>query len=196
MIRKIKQAEVISTNYSYEREDEEDSATKSTVVGCLRGPIVCSVSLMCACVGGIGVGIQSGIWWGILTGMGLFLVLMGISVYLMNNAKHLTVTDCILPIPLGAISALLFAPVSLFSGSIFSAATCLGASLLLSIMLLMYRAKKIRGCMLVIPFVVFIYELLPIELPSDIDNILCLGGSGVSFITSLVFRPNNTNLLK
>lgn len=142
MIRKIKQAEVISTNYSYEREDEEDSATTSTVVGCMRGPIVCSVSLIYACVGGIGVGIQSGIWWGILTGMGLFLVLMGISVYLMNNAKHLTVTDCILPIPLGAISAFLFAPVSLFSGSIFSAATCLGASLLLSIMLLMYRAKK------------------------------------------------------
>ena len=50
--------------------------------------------------------------------------------------------------------------------------------------------------MLVIPFVVFIYELLPIEFPSDIDNILCLGGSGVSFITSLVFRPNNTNLLQ
>lgn len=196
MIRKIKQAKVISTNYSHEREDEEVSATTRTVVGCLRGTIAGSVSLMCACVGGIGVGIQSGIWWGILTGMGLFFVLIGISVYLMNNAKHLTVTDCILPIPLGAISAFLFAPVSLFSGSIFSAATCLGASLLLSIMLLMYRAKKIRGCMLVIPFVVFIYELLPIELPSDIDNILCLGGSGVSFITSLVFRPNNTNLLE
>ncbi len=196
MARKIKQAEVISTHDSYEREDKESSSATRTVVGCLRGTIAGSASLMCSVAGGIGVGIQSGIGFGILAGMGLFFVLMGFSVYLMNNAKNLTVVDCILPLPIGAISALLFAPVSLFAGSVFSAATCLGASLLLSIMLLMYRAKKIYGGMLVIPFLVFIYELLPIELPTDLDNFLCLGGNGVNFIASLVFTPNNPELLE
>lgn len=195
-MRKIKQAEVISTNDSYERENNGVSSATRTVVGCLRGTIAGSASLMCSIAGGIGIGIQSGIGLGILTGMGLFFVLMGFSVYLMNNAKNLTVTDCILPIPIGVMSAFLFAPVSLFAGSIFSAATCLGASLLLSIMLLMYRAKKIHGGMLVIPFLVFIYELLPIELPTDLDNLLCLGGSGVNFIASLVFRPDNPKLLE
>ncbi|MGN0025180.1 MAG: hypothetical protein ACI351_07105 [Candidatus Avelusimicrobium sp.] len=196
MARKIKQAEVISTNDSYEKEDKEALSTTRTVVGCLRGTIAGSASLMCAIAGGIGVGIESGTGFGILAGMGLFFVLMGFSVYLMNNAKNLTVVDCILPLPIGVISAFLFAPVSLFAGSIFSAATCLGASLLLSIMLLMYRAKKIHGGMLVIPFLVFIYELLPIELPTDLDNLFCLGGNGVNFIASLVFRPDNPKLLE
>ena len=196
MARKIKRAKVVQIDTSYEREDEASSSTKRTVVGCLRGTIAGSASLMCSIAGGIGVGIQSGAGFGILTGMGLFFVLMGFSVYLMNNAKNLTVVDCVLPLPIGAMSALLFAPVSLFAGSVFSAVTCLGASLLLSIMLLMYRAKKIYGVMLVVPFLVFIYELLPIELPTDLDNVLCLGGSAVDCLTSLVFRPNNTKLLE
>ena len=200
MTRKIQDAEVVcpdmQTGKTSEPSEPMDSAGTRTVVGCLRGTIAACASFLCALLGGIGVGLQSGIGMGILVGLALFIVLLGVAVYLMNNAKRLTVLDCILPIPIGAIAAVLFAPISLFAGSVFSAVTCLGASLLLSIMLFLYRAKKIHGGFLVIPFLVFVYEILPIELPTDIDNFLSLGGDGVNFVTSLLFMNNDTQLLE
>ncbi|MCQ2410684.1 MAG: hypothetical protein MJ053_04140 [Elusimicrobiaceae bacterium] len=170
-------------------------ATTRTLVGCLRGTIAGCAGLVCAAAGGLGVGLQAGIWPGVFTGLGLLVVFVGTAVYLMNHAKQLTVVDCILPLPIGAVSALVFAPVGWLGGSMFSAVTCLGASFLLCVMLLMYRANKIHGGWLIVPFVVFLYELLPVELPTDLDNMLSLGGDGINCLAALVF-PQNKDLLK
>lgn len=175
--------------------DEIETSTTTAMAGCLRGTIGFSASIMIAVTSGIGIGINYGTGTGILSGLVILLALIAVSVHLMNTAKNLTVLDCILPIPIGAVSAFLFAPISLAGGSIFSALTCMGASLLLTIMLFLYKSKRIYAGWLVIPFLVFIYELLPIELPTDLDNLLCLGGNGVNFMIANVFRPDN-KLLK
>ena len=47
-----------------------------------------------------------------------------------------------------------------------------------------------------IPFLTFLYELLPVELPTDIDNILCLSGSAVNLIMAKMFAINPDALIK
>lgn len=176
--------------------DDIEESTTTAMAGCLRGAIGFSASVMIAVTSGIGIGINYGTGTGILAGLVILLALVAVSVHLMNNAKNITVLDCILPIPIGAVSAFLFAPISLAEASVFSALTCMGASLLLTIMLFLYKSKRIYVGWLVIPFIVFIYELLPIELPTDLDNLLCMGGDGINFVIANVFRPDNNKLLK
>lgn len=162
------------------KENIEEPA--ATAVGCLRGTISVSIGMVLACLAGI----WAGTYWhsillGITTGIGVFLFCLCVSVLIMNSAKRLTTLDCILPVFISAISGVLFAPLSFVgNGSFFSSITCMGAGLFLCIVLFMYKQKRIPAGYLVLPFLTFAYELLPIELPTDIDNILALGGSGVN----------------
>lgn len=196
MTRQIKEAQVVfHTRETLEPEQQPLGDTSSTMVGCLRGTIAACVSIMLTLFGGISVGIKAGWFAGMMSAVVLFLVLIGVSIYLMNTAKQLTVLDCILPLPIGAISAVLFTPVGFMSASLFSAATCLGASFFLTMMLFLYRAKKIHGGFLILPFLVFLYEILPVELPTDLDNLLCLGGNGVNWVCSVTFDSIKRKLL-
>ena len=154
-----------------------DNKSSQTVTGCLRGALGFCVSLSGSIFVGIMTGIKAGVWLGIVSAAGVFIVLISISVYLMNTAKKLTLVDCLLPLPLGVISAVAFAPVGLTLGSVFSPVTCLMSALFLTVMLFMYRAGRISGGWLIMPFLVFVYEMLPIELPTDIDNALAFGGN-------------------
>lgn len=174
----------------------EEKSAVSGIVGLLRGTIAFCASIAIAMTGGIALAVKYGTIKGILSGAGILIALVAVSVYLMNNAKKLTLADCILPLIVGAMSAFLFAPVSMAGMSIFSAGTCMGASLLLTIMLFMYKSGRIKAGWLVIPFLTFLYELLPIELPTDIDNILCLGGSAVNLIMAKMFGINPDELIK
>lgn len=178
--------------------DFQDTGSEitSTMAGCLRGTIAVSASITISAAAGLSVGMSFGIGKGLLTGILLLAVLLCGSVYLMNNAKQLTVSDCIMPLPIGALSAFLFAPVGLMEGNFFSVATCLGASLFLTIMLFLYKSKKIGAKWLILPFLVFIYELLPIDLPTDLDNFLSLGGNGVNLLLAKLFSPANKNLIE
>ena len=197
MTRKIKEAEVVfaTKEHSSPNPQEITDAGSAMMVGCLRGTMAGCVSVMLALFAGISVGIKAGWFLGVMTGTVLFLVFISVSVYLMNTAKQLTVSDCILPLPIGVVSALLFTPVGFISASLFSTATCLGSAFFLTMMLFLYRAKKIYGGFLVIPFFVFLYEMLPIELPTDLDNFLCLGGNGVNFVFSVTFDYIKRKLL-
>ena len=59
----------------------------------------------------------------------------------------------------------------------------------------MYKAGNISGGWLIIPFLVFFYEILPIELPTDFDNMLCFGGDCTNFICTLIFKKVKNNIL-
>lgn len=171
----------------------EEQASR-TVVGCLRGVISACAGLLLAAFIGIGAGNATNVWMGIAVGGISALLFLSISAWLMNTARTLTVLDCILPIPIGLISSILFAPISLMGLSIFSIATCTGAAAFLSVALFMYRAKRITGGWLIMPFLVFVYELLPIEIPGDIDNFLALGGNATNMM--LMHMKNNSKMLE
>ena len=97
--------------------------------------------------------------------------------FIATQINGLTVLDCLIPFLVSLVSGVIFAPVSLFSASVFSIATCIYSGVLLSATLFLYKAQKVSAGYLVFPFLVFMYEILPIELPTDIDNILALSGN-------------------
>ena len=153
-----------------------------TSAALLRGILIAGIGFASA----MAAGLAAGFHWGDLSlglGVGLGTALLGLTlaVWSVRRApKGLTAVDCLLPVPASVLSGLLFAPIQLAGSSLFSAATCIGAGILLSTALSMYRSGTIRRGYVLIPLIVFMYEMLPIEFPTDIDNMLSLGGSLMS----------------
>lgn len=170
------------------KDNQIESRTVNSVAGCLRGILLtCTNIVISIIISAYAVVNGGGIIKGVLYGMLFFVIFLIISFVIVNKTKQLTVSDCILPLIIGSISAIVFAPISLFQLSIFSSLTCLAASLFLTIALFMYKVGRLSGGWLIFPFLVFLYEILPIEFPTDIDNILCFGGNITNLTCGIVF---------
>ena len=150
------------------------------MVGLLRGCLGGIVALVFSILSGIAIGRGLGWFAGILAGF-VILVALGIVVgKLMNSEKGITTADCIIPLVISLISGIVFMPIGLISGNLFSGATCIISGALLCFCLWLRK----KGCMaewsLIMPTLTFIYEILPIDLPTDLDNIIGLAASSGS----------------
>lgn len=132
---------------------------------------------------------------GIVSGVASWILsAWGISKF--NDPKGLSVLDCLLPLFVSCISGIVFLPFALFSGNLFSPATCIASGLLLSMHLLAYRAGRITSpWWLIWPTLTFVYELLPIDLPTDIDNLLGFGINTLNYLCSAA-KLKNEQLIK
>lgn len=144
---------------------------------------------------GIIIGQQHGICMGILGGIGCGI---GFAVFMMKlidkTASGLTVVDCLLPLLISIVCGVVFAPIALFSASVFSFATCIYSGLLLSLTLFSYKYRSLDDKYLIMPICVFVYEILPIELPTDLDNIFALGGNTINYyfvLTNAGVKPKS-----
>ena len=147
-------------------------------------------------VGGIAIGQYSGVWIGIFSGMVLLVASFWGLIKLINKScTGLSIMDCFLPMIISIFSGIVFFPVSLFSGNLFSPATCIISGVLLTVALFGYRSGKIDSAgWLVLPFLTFIYEILPIDLPTDLDNLLGLGTATVADVIALCKTPQFSRL--
>ncbi|MCL2389760.1 MAG: hypothetical protein FWC85_05205 [Elusimicrobia bacterium] len=179
--------EILEQKSQYSKEE-----SASVGVGCLRGIIFFAVSVVLSGVLTIALLRSVGFWWAICIGIVFFLALMLITAYIAITAKNLTVVDCVLPIPISAISAIVFFPIALISLNFFSVVTCIGAGFLLSLGLFLYKSKQIPGIFLLLPAITFAYEILPVSLPTDIDSFIALGGSATSvFVGYLKYKTGS-----
>ncbi len=171
-----------------------DNKTQNAVAGCLRGILLTCLNIVLSTILTVFIIINSNnIFNGIFFGFLFFIVFLIASFFIVNKTKNITVADCIFPLLIGTISAVVFAPVSFFNFSFFSIVTCLSASLFLTITLIMYKTDKMSGSWLILPFFVFLYEILPIEFPTDIDNILCFGGNITNLVAFKLFGKTMYN---
>jgi hypothetical protein len=191
---------------------EQFNQDTNEAVGCLRGIILIFITLAFSIGIGVSMGIKKGIingnlygaWKGILYGigngllysLGIFFVGIILTIIIVNTAKKLTTIDCILPLIISIICAVIFAPLHLLQAEIFSIMTCIGSGFIFSMTLFYYKAKKIGGGWLIIPALVFCYEILPINLPTEIDNFICLGGGLMNYFFSYISRKSKDDLLK
>lgn len=159
-------------------------------MGIVRGVclFVCSPSLAIAL--GIWVGYNHGWGWGVLWGViGLIvLIVQAIKTGTSMTVCEVTVWDCILPVIISIVCGITFAPVHLFAANFFSAFTCIGAGIFFSIALIMFRVGALEPWALYLSMATFLYEALPINLPTDLDDFLCFGGTGVSLIVGRIKR--------
>ena len=149
---------------------------------------VCSPSLAIAL--GIWTGYNYGWGWGVLWGIvGLFaLLVFAVKMGFSGNASEVTATDCVLPFFVSIVCGITFAPVHLFAANFFSAFTCIGAGALFSLALIMFKFGKLESWALYLLMATFLYEALPINLPTDLDDFLCFGGGGVSLVVGRIKR--------
>lgn len=155
---------------------------KNVGVGCLRGAVL---TLPLLVILPIAVWYEYKFLYGLLAFLGGLVVL----VYIVNSSKGLTAIDVALPTVISLISAIIFFPVGLLAGNFFSLVTCILAGIMLSVGLGFYKAKKIYAWCLIVPTLCFIYEILPIDLPTDIDNLIGLGANGVNIFVANILKP-------
>ena len=135
--------------------NQNESKTSNTVAGCLRGILLTCINIVFSIIIGVYTFINGGgIIKGLLYGFLFFVAFLIVSFIIVNKTKQLTVSDCILPLIIGSISAIVFAPISLFQLSIFSSLTCLAASLFLTIALFMYKVGRLSGGWLIFSFLI------------------------------------------
>ena len=159
-------------------------------MGIVRGIslFVCSPSLALAL--GIFVGYNHGWGWGVIWGLVALIMLVVYAIKMGTSLSfgEVTVWDCILPVVVSIICGITFAPVHLFAANFFSAVTCIGAGIFFSIALIMYRVGALESWALYLSMTTFLYEALPINLPTDLDDFLCFGGSGAGLIFGRIKR--------
>ena len=182
---KAVEPEIVTDAIKSEPQKESIGTVYSTTVGCMRyavlGPLAAIFTLCVA----IAVWVKFGFFYAIFAAILFFIISAIFVVHLAENVKKLSVFDCLLPILVGLLSSIFFTPIALAAnGSFFSFATCMGASIFLSMMMFLYRAGKIGLGFLIWPFLVFFYEILPFEFPSDLDNIFAFGGNIIVGITA------------
>ena len=128
---------------------------------------------------------------GLFSSIILFFILAIILIVLFNkfSDKKITNFDLMLPLIISFISAICFLPFSFFQAEIFSSATCLISGIFMSIALYKLKNDMIHKSAVMIIFCTFLYEILPISLPTDLDNFLSVGIG----TTSLLFGRKNVS---
>lgn len=152
------------------------------MVGVLRGCLMALVAPIFSIAFGIGMAKRFGTGEGVLSGLALFVVFVVIIVKVINRGGTVTTFDCIVPTILSIIAGIAFAPIQLIEGSVFSVATCIMGGAIFSTALWLYKNGRLSSWALILPALSFFYEMLPIELPTDLDNFFSLGGAATSII--------------
>lgn len=181
----------ITNKNKIEVNNQESQPSKKYPVGCLRGVVIFPIGLILSIMIGIASGKSVGTLWGVIIGIVAFIICIAIITSFINRSKTLTFVDCGLPFIISIIAAFTFAPIALFEGSLLSIGTCIYSGVLLSVGLILYKSDKLSGASLILPMLTFVYEILPIDLPTDLDNLIGLSVNTLNLIVSL-----NSNRIK
>lgn len=153
------------------------------------------IILISSCFLGLFAG---GIVWansGFVTGLNVAAAIFGlgfiIAFSMLFFIKQFSTADVFLPIPVSIIWCIILLPFHLSSG-LFTAGTAIGSGFILSICLWMYKNGQMSKTWIIIPMIVYFYEMLPIAIPGPFDDAFAFGGSFVSlFIGRVVLGIKN-----
>lgn len=115
---------------------------------------------------------------GLLAGAAVFTVFFTAAVVNLFFVKSYSYLDAALPAVFAALWSLALAPFSL-GLSVFSAPAFIGAGLLLGACLVVVKRYKTGLWTLALPAAVFVYEMLPVNIPGFIDDTFALGAAFV-----------------
>lgn len=105
--------------------------------------------------------------------------------------KKITFIDILLPIPFAVIWSLILSIFSL-GANLFSAPAAIGSAFFLSLCLYrFYTGNLVSKSFLILPVLIFMYEMLPINIPGPIDDYLSFGGDLV--YTSFLYLLPKSN---
>lgn len=113
---------------------------------------------------------------GLLAGAVIFTCFFVAAVVNLFFVKSYSYLDAALPAVFAALWSLALAPFS-FGVSLFSAPAFIGAGLLLGACMALAKRYQTGIKWLIMPALVFLYEMLPINIPGPVDDTFALAGS-------------------
>jgi len=113
---------------------------------------------------------------GLLAGAAVFTLFFTAAVVNLFFVKSYSYLDAALPAVFAALWSLALAPFSL-GLSVFSAPAFIGAGLLLGACLVLAKRYATGWRWLLLPAAVFLYEMLPVNIPGFVDDTFALGAA-------------------
>jgi len=132
----------------------------------------------------LGVAVWAGANWkaGLVTCCCTFAAGLVIATVMAFFTRRLTLFDVFLPVVFSVLWSLVLMPFSL-GADLFTAPAAIGAGLLLTLSLWkVYHEPGLSRRWLIFPILVYIYEMLPINIPGPFDDYFALTGDVASFI--------------
>lgn len=112
----------------------------------------------------------------------VFFLAAAVNIFL---TKTYTWADAALPVVFSAIWSLILVPFS-FGTSLFSAPSFIGSAVLLAFCMLFVSRRELGRAWLATPLIIFLYEMLPLNIPGPFDDIFALTGSAGNAVLLLV----------
>lgn len=140
-------------------------------------------TLLAFIIGWAAKDLRAGLLAGAVIFSGFFLAAV-VSLFYIKAYSYL---DAALPAVFAVLWSLALAPFS-FGASLFSAPAFIGAALLLGICMAVSKRWQLGKGWLVYPALVFLYEMLPINIPGPVDDAFALSGSAGVIVTQFLRR--------
>ena len=125
--------------------------------------------------------------FGLLAGAAVFTVFFIAAIVNLFFIKSYSYLDAALPLVFSVLWSLALAPFS-FGASLFSAPAFIGAALLLGSCMALAKRYQTWVKWLFFPAFVFLYEMLPINIPGPVDDTFALSGSAGVIIIQFLRR--------
>ena len=129
-----------------------------------------------------------GIWdlrTGILAGAAAFAVFFIASVAALFFIKTFSYLDAVLPPLFSIVWSFILFPFT-FGTALFSAPAFIGSAFLLGACMALAKRDGVNKVWLAFPAVIFLYEMLPVNIPGPFDDLFAFGGSAANTILLLV----------
>lgn len=126
---------------------------------------------------------------GLLAGAAVFTAFFIAALISLLFIKSYSYLDAALPLVFSVLWSLALAPFS-FGASLFSAPAFIGAALLLGACMAMAKRYQTGLKWLMLPALVFLYEMLPINIPGPVDDTFALTGALGSIVIQFLRRAH------
>jgi len=131
---------------------------------------------------------------GLLAGAVVFTIFFLMSLISLFFIKAYSYLDTVLPAVFAALWSLVLAPFS-FGSSLFSAPAFICAAVLLGSCMAIAKRFGMKKSWLLFPAVVFLYEMLPVNIPGQFDDMFALTGA-IGYALTLFIRKALPVLIK
>lgn len=122
---------------------------------------------------------------GLIAGAVCFTVFAAAAALNLLLTRTYTWADAALPVVFSVIWSLILVPFS-FGASLFSAPAFMGSAVLLSFCMLFVSRRELGRAWLITPLIIFLYEMLPLNIPGPFDDIFALTGSAGNAVLLVV----------
>jgi hypothetical protein len=112
-----------------------------------------------------------------------------VAMVILLRTRKLSLVDLWLPVPVAILWSALLSIVSV-GAEVFTAPACIGSAFVFSLSLSTARKFNQSSAWTIAPALVFIYEMLPINLPGPVDDYLSFGGAATLFAIQILLKSS------